>query len=62
MTKEDETVLIVANFGIQSKIGKEVFEARNTERPESVRAALDDAAWRGFCAGLEAVKKFYETK
>ena len=39
-----------------------MFEARNTERPESVRAALDDAAWRGFCAGLEAAKKFYETK
>lgn len=62
MTNEDETVLIVANFGIQSKIGEEVFDTRNTERPESVRATLDDAAWRGFCAGLEAAKKFYETK
>ena len=60
MTNEDETVLIAANFGIQSKIGNEVFEARNTERPESIRAALNDAAWRGFCAGVEAAKMFYK--
>lgn len=62
MNKTEETLLIVSNFGIQSEIGQEVFEMYNTERPESIRAALDDSAWRGFCAGLEAAKKFYENK
>lgn len=54
----------MSNFslGEQQKIVKFIVESYNTSHKEGLRAAVSDAAWRGFVAGLEAAKKMNKPK
>lgn len=63
MNKFDEAMLL-SNFACtgQRDITQDLFDRYNISNPQAVKAALSDAAWRGFCAGLEAYKQHYENK
>ena len=46
----------------QKVIAQDIFERYNINNPQAVKAALNDAAWQGFIAGLEACQRYYEKK
>lgn len=46
----------------QRDITQKLFDSYNISNPQVVKAALSDAAWRGFCAGLEAGKQLHGKK
>ncbi len=58
MTEFEQTMLL-AIFATKEhqSIANKILDKYNTSHREGVRAALNDAAWRGFCAGLEAAKR-----
>lgn len=61
MNQLDETY-IMSHFYVtkQDVIANEIFKDYNTSHPVGVKAALNNAAWRGFIAGLDAAKTYYE--
>ena len=63
MNSLNETFLLSA-FAVnqQNDIAQEVFGSYNLTNPHAIRAAIQNAAWRGFVAGLEAAKRYYENK
>lgn len=63
MLQFDE-IMLMSNFSCtkQRDIAQELFDSYNISNPEAVKAALSDAAWRGFCAGLEACKQLHGKK
>lgn len=63
MNSIDENFLM-SRFAVyqQSEIAEDIFESYNLTNPSAIKAAIRCAAWRGFVAGLEATKHFYETK
>ncbi len=59
----DETMLMSRFFSSKEKvIAQDIFEKYNISNPQAVKAALNDAAWQGFIAGLEACQRYYEKK
>ena len=63
MNSIDETMLmsIFACYK-QEDIAQDIFERYKINNPQAVKAALNDAAWQGFIAGLEACQRYYEKK
>lgn len=63
MNSIDETMLMSLFAHTQQKvIAQEIFESYNMSNPLAIKAALNNAAWQGFIAGLEATKRYYENK
>ena len=63
MNSIDETMLMSLFAHTQQKvIAQEIFDSYNLANPSAIKAALNDAAWQGFIAGLEAAKRYYENK
>ena len=63
MNSIDETMLMSLFAHTQQKvIAQDIFECYNINNHQAVKAALNDAAWQGFIAGLEAAKRYYENK
>lgn len=63
MNQIDETMLMSLFAHTQQKvIAQEIFDSYNLANPSAIKAALNDAAWQGFIAGLEAAKRYYENK
>ncbi len=63
MNSFDETMLMYLFMHTEQKvITQEVFEEYRIENPYAVKAAISDAAWQGFIAGLEACQRYYEKK
>ena len=46
----------------QKVIKDEILGSYNLTNPGAIRAAVSNAAWQGFCAGMDACKRYYETK
>lgn len=46
----------------QKSITQQISTSYRLENPEASKAAISDAAWKGFVAGLEATKCYYENK
>ena len=63
MNQIDETMLMSLFAHTQQKvIAQEIFDSYNLANTSAIKAALNDAAWQGFIAGLEAAKCYYEDK
>ena len=63
MNSIDETMLMsLFSYTKEKMIAKDIFENYNISNPQAVKAALNDAAWQGFIAGLEACQRYYEKK
>ena len=63
MNSIDETMLMSLFAHTQQKvIAQDIFERYNINNPQAVKAALNDAVWQGFIAGLEACQRYYEKK
>ena len=63
MNSIDETMLMsLFSYSQQKVIAQNIFERYNINNPQAVKASLNDAAWQGFVAGLEATKRYYEEK
>ena len=63
MNSIDETMLMSLFTHTQQKvIAQEIFESYNIANPSAIKAALNEAAWQGFVAGLEAANRYYENK
>ena len=63
MNSIDETMLMSLFAHTQQKvIAEDIFEKYNISNPQVVKASLNDAAWQGFIAGLEACQRYYEKK
>ena len=68
MNSIDETIIMSLFAHTQQKvIAQDIFENYNISNPQAVKAALNDAAlndaaWQGFIAGLEACQRYYEKK
>ena len=63
MNSIDETMLMSLFAHTQQKvIAQDIFEKYNISNPQAVKAALNDAAWRGFIAGIEVCQRYYEKK
>ena len=63
MNQIDETMLMSLFAHTQQKvIAQEIFEGYNLVNPSAIKAALNDAAWQGFVAGLESANRYYEDK
>ena len=63
MNSIDETMLMSLFAHTQQRvIAQDIFERYNINNPQAVKAALNNAAWQGFVAGLEATKRYYENK
>ena len=50
------------NYIIVKNASQEVWNLYFDSNPQAVKAALNDAAWQGFIAGLEACQRYYEKK
>ena len=46
----------------QKVIAQEIFESYNLTNLVAIKAAINNAAWQGFVAGVEATKRYYENK
>ena len=46
----------------QKVIAQDIFDRYNIANPSAIKAALSDAAWQGFVAGLEAANRYYKDK
>ena len=63
MNSIDETMLMsLFSYSQQKVIAQEIFESYNLTNPVAIKAAISNAAWQGFVAGLEATKRYYEEK
>ena len=63
MNSIDETMLMsLFSYSQQKVIAQEIFESYNLTNPVAIKAAIGNAAWQGFVAGLEATKRYYEEK
>ena len=63
MNSIDETLLGSLFAMTEQKVIKdEILGSYNLTNPGAIRAAVSDAAWQGFCAGMNACKRYYETK
>ena len=63
MNSIDETMLVsLFSYTKEKMIAEDIFEKYNISNPQAVKAALNDAAWQGFIAGLEACQRYYEKK
>ena len=63
MNSIDETMLMSLFAHTQQKIiAQEIFESHNLKNPNAIKVALNYAAWQGFIEGLEATKRYYESK
>jgi len=63
MNSIDETMLMsLFSYAKEKMIAQDIFEKYNTSNPQVVKVALNDAAWQGFIAGLEACQRYYEKK
>jgi len=63
MNSIDETMLMSLFSHTQQRvIAEEIFDNYNLTNSSAIRAALNDAAWQGFIAGLEACQRYYEKK
>lgn len=63
MNSMDETMLMSLFAHTQQKvIAQEIFESYNLTNLVAIKAAINNAAWQGFVAGVEAAKRYYENK
>lgn len=63
MNSIDETMLMsLFAHTQQTVIAQDIFDSYNTANLSAIKVALNDAAWQGFLAGLEATKRYYENK
>ena len=63
MNSIDETLLMSLFAHTQQKvIAQDIFDRYNIANPSAIKAALSDAAWQGFVAGLEAANRYYKDK
>ena len=63
MNSIDETMLMSLFACSQQKvIAQEIFETYNLTNLVAIKAAINNAAWQGFVAGVEATKHYYDKK
>lgn len=63
MNSIDETMLMSLFAHTQQKvIAQEIFESYNLTNLVAIKAAINNAAWQGFVAGVEAANRYYENK
>lgn len=63
MNSIDETLLMsLFAYSQQKVIAQEIFESYNLTNLVAIKAAINNAAWQGFVAGVEATKHYYDKK
>ena len=57
-----DEVMLMSLFATtkQKIITQQISTSYQVDNPEASKAAISDAAWQGFVAGLEATKRYYE--
>ena len=63
MNSIDETMIMSLFAHTQQKvIAQDIFDSYNITNPSAILAPLNEAAWQGVIAGLEACQRYYEKK